>query len=81
MAQLPFEGGCECEAIRYRRSALAFIAYACHRLACQRLTASAFAIRIDVPAEALSVSRGPGFSRTCATGEAHLVPTCRIRHG
>ncbi len=59
MLELPFEGGCACGAIRYRCEAPPFVAYTCHCLECQRLTSSAFATCIQVPAEALSVRGSP----------------------
>ena len=55
---IPFEGGCLCERLRYRGSAQPFVAYTCHCRACQKLTSSAFATCIQVPAESLSVVAG-----------------------
>ena len=54
----PFEGGCLCGAVRYRCSAQPFVAYTCHCRDCQRITASAFATCIQVPAEALEILNG-----------------------
>jgi hypothetical protein len=54
----PFEGGCQCGAVRYRCTAAPFVAYTCHCLDCQHITASAFATCIHVPTEALTVPRG-----------------------
>ena len=56
--QTPFEGGCLCAAIRFRCHAEPFVAYTCHCLACQRLTSSAFATCVQVPAEAVRVLSG-----------------------
>ena len=56
MLEVPFEGGCQCGAVRYRCTAPPFVAYTCHCLECQRLVASAFATCIQVPAEALDVT-------------------------
>jgi hypothetical protein len=53
-----FSGGCSCGAVRYECSAPPFVAYNCHCTACQKLTASAFAFILQVPAEALTISRG-----------------------
>jgi hypothetical protein len=53
-----FSGGCSCGAIRYEYSAPPFVVYNCHCTACQKLTASAFAFILQVPAEALTISRG-----------------------
>ena len=58
MIETPYEGGCQCQSIRYRCSALPFVAYTCHCRACQRLTSSAFATCMQVPAEALELIMG-----------------------
>ena len=58
MIETPYEGGCQCQSIRYRCSALPFVAYTCHCRACQRLTSSAFATYMQVPAEALELIKG-----------------------
>lgn len=58
MLEPPFEGGCQCGAVRYRCDAPPFVAYTCHCRACQRLSGSAFATCIQVPAEALATTRG-----------------------
>ncbi len=63
MLDVPFEGECQCGAIRYRCTAAPFVSYTCHCVACQRLTSSAFATCIQVPAEALSVTEGSASSR------------------
>jgi len=63
MLEPPFEGGCLCGAVRYRCDARPFVAYTCHCRACRRLTASAFATCIQVPAEALAVVRGEPAAR------------------
>ena len=58
MLDVPFAGECQCGAVRYRCTRPPYVSYTCHCLACQRLTSSAFATCIQVPAEALSVE-GP----------------------
>ena len=58
MIETPYEGSCQCQSIRYRCSALPFVAYTCHCRACQRLTSSAFSTCMQVPAEALEVIKG-----------------------
>lgn len=75
MLQVPFAGGCQCEAIRYRCSASPFVAYTCHCLACQRLTASAFATCIQIPAEALTVSQGVVSSRARTSDRGNRLMT------
>jgi hypothetical protein len=58
MMEIPFEGGRRCGAIRYRSAAAPFVAYTCHYLECQKLTSSAFATCLQVPAEAFEVIDG-----------------------
>lgn len=62
MLEVPFEGGCQCGAVTFHCTARPYVSYTCHCRACQRLTSSAFATCIQVPAEAFSV-RGPLASR------------------
>ncbi len=81
MLTAPFEGGCECGAVRYRSTARPFVAYTCHCLACQRITASAFATCMQVPEEALSLSRGSLKERVRKADSGNLLttnfcPTC-----
>jgi len=74
MIELPFEGGCQCEAIRFVCSAPPFVSYTCHCRACQRLTSSAFATCVQVPAEALDVRRGsPAARARIADSGNHLT--------
>jgi len=54
----PFEGACKCGAVRYRCGALPFVSYTCHCRDCQKVTGSAFATCIQVPAEALEFLSG-----------------------
>jgi hypothetical protein len=58
MLTVPYEDGCQCEPLRYRCSAAPFVSYTCHCRACQRITSSAFATCIQVPAEALALTKG-----------------------
>lgn len=81
MLSVPFEGGCECGAARYRCTAPPFVAYTCHCLACQHITASAFATCIQVPEEALRLTRGSLQERvrTADSGTrltTRFCPTC-----
>jgi hypothetical protein len=77
----PFEGGCQCGALRYRCSRPPFVSYTCHCLACQKLTASAFATCIQVPAEAHELLAGdPAFRERVAESGNRLTsafcPAC-----
>lgn len=80
LLSVPFDGGCQCGAVRYRCSASPFVCYTCHCLACQRITASAFATCIQVPAEALEVVSGsPGeFTRTADSGNSLTTSICKV---
>ena len=53
-----FEGGCLCDRLRYRCSAAPFVAYTCHCRACQKVTSSAFATCIQLPAESVTLIAG-----------------------
>lgn len=75
MLEVPFEGGCQCGALRYRCSALPFVSYTCHCVACQRLTSSAFATCIQVPTEALTVLQGSASSRERTAESGNLLTT------
>lgn len=78
MLEAPFEGGCGCEAIRYRCTAAPFVAYTCHCLDCQHLTSSAFATCIQVTAEAFHVTTGSPASRerVAASGSRPSTSFC-----
>jgi hypothetical protein len=75
MLEAPFEGGCQCGALRYRCEADPFVAYACHCLECQHLTSSAFATCIQVPAEALSETSGSSTSRDRVADSGNRITT------
>ncbi len=75
MLEVPFEGGCQCGAVRYRCKAPPFVSYTCHCLACQCLTSSAFATCIQVPAEAFSLLRGTPSSRDRTADSGNQITT------
>jgi hypothetical protein len=54
----PFSGSCSCGAIRYTCSAEPYVSYCCHCTACQKRTASAFGISLQVPSAGLTVDQG-----------------------
>ncbi len=54
----PFSGGCSCGAIRYTCTAEPYVSYVCHCTACQKRTASAFGISLQVPADGLTIDKG-----------------------
>ncbi len=78
--RVPFNGGCQCGAVRYRCTSSPFVCYTCHCRACQHITASAFATCIQVPAEALEVLSGsPGvFTRVADSGNTLTTSICTV---
>lgn len=52
------EGGCACEAVRYRLTDEPMFVHCCHCLNCQRQTGAAFAINLLVEAERVEVLQG-----------------------
>jgi len=79
LLSIPFEGRCQCGAIRYRCTASPFVCYTCHCRVCQRITASAFATCMQVPVEALEILVGnPGsFTRTADSGNILTTTICK----
>src|SRR5437773_11233337 len=56
--KLPFNGGCECGAIRYKCTAEPIMMLKCHCRDCQKVTGSGFAPAILVAREAFRITRG-----------------------
>jgi hypothetical protein len=56
--QLPLTGGCQCRAVRYAIDAAPLALYVCHCTECQKQSASAFALSLPVPREALRITHG-----------------------
>jgi hypothetical protein len=52
------EGGCQCQAVRYRISGEPLVVYACHCTDCQRRSGSAFGMSMIVRREQLEVRIG-----------------------
>jgi len=55
---LPWEGGCQCRAVRYVLRALPLTLYACHCKECQLQSSSAFGLSMRVPAVSVEMT-GP----------------------
>ncbi len=74
----PFDGGCQCGRIRFRCSGRPFVAYTCHCLACQKMTGSAFATCLQVPAEAFQVLAGEPieWERRADSGNRLAISLC-----
>ena len=58
MPTLPLEGGCHCEAIRYRIKAAPLMIYNCHCKNCQRISGGAFSTNVTVAPDALEIASG-----------------------
>ena len=55
---LPMEGGCQCEAIRYKISAEPVVTYVCHCTVCQTQSGSAFGLAARFRKEHFELKRG-----------------------
>lgn len=67
--ELPIYGGCSCDAVRFSITAVPFLVYACHCMACQRRSGSAFGLSMLVNNESFTVTRGaPKFWCRVAAG-------------
>ena len=85
---LPWDGGCQCGAARYRVVARPVSLYCCHCRECQRQSASAFGMSLRVPPAAIEIDwdalalfvRDPG-APTETPGR--FCPACGVRlvHG
>jgi hypothetical protein len=55
---LPWDGGCRCDRVRFRITAPPLLTMACHCPGCQRMSASAFSLSIAVPSDGFAVTQG-----------------------
>jgi len=62
---LSFDGGCDCQLVRYRMMATPLFVHCCHCRWCQRETGSAFALNALIEADYM----------TLLHGEVEVVPT------
>ncbi|MGH6948972.1 MAG: GFA family protein [Kiloniellales bacterium] len=51
-------GGCQCGALRYESAGAPLALYACHCRECQKQSASAFGLSLEVPYAGLRLTRG-----------------------
>lgn len=77
-------GGCQCGEIRYESSGEPVALYVCHCHECQKQSASAFGISLDVPRTGFRVTQGElkYWSRITARGgklRCAFCPTCGSR--
>lgn len=71
---VPFSGGCACGAIRYTCTGEPFVSYLCHCTECQKRTASAFGLSLQVPSAGFTLDKGTPRTRTRIGGSgAELV--------
>lgn len=56
--KLPWDGGCRCGRVRFTVTAPPLITLVCHCRGCQRMTSSAYALGILLPATGFSVTQG-----------------------
>ena len=74
----PLEGGCNCEAIRYRLHAAPMFVHCCHCTWCQRETGSAFALNALIETAHVEVVEGTParFHLASASGKGQDVLRC-----
>lgn len=80
----PYEGGCECGAIRYRITGEPMVVYACHCTICQTQSGSAFGMGFRVTEDQFELTKGTmkSFQRTAASGQVFtnsFCPDCGTR--
>ena len=83
----PFEGGCECGAVRYRITCDPVVIYACHCTVCQSQSGSAFGMAMRIPKEHFHLTKGvlKTFQRDGSKGNVFINSFCgdcgtRIHH-
>ncbi|MBT5435039.1 MAG: GFA family protein [Rhodospirillaceae bacterium] len=81
---LPFEGGCQCGAIRYCVNAIPLTLYCCHCTECQAQSSSAFGMSMLVSGDSLEVDwdATKAWSRPTHSGnviDCHFCPGCGSR--
>lgn len=80
---LPWTGGCQCGAVRYRLSQAPLTLYACHCTECQRQSASAFGLSAWVREPAIEVTGTLAhWARPTDSGRqmhCHFCPHCGTR--
>jgi hypothetical protein len=77
------EGGCACEAVRYRLTSEPLFVHCCHCLNCQRQTGSAFVINVLIEADRVELLAGEPqlVSVPRSGGKTQKIwrcPTCQI---
>jgi hypothetical protein len=83
MSAGPFDGGCDCRAVRYRMTGTPLFVHCCHCRWCQRETGTAFALNAMIETTRVEVLQGaPDLIDTPSnSGKGQKIarcPTCRI---
>jgi hypothetical protein len=55
---IPCEGGCRCDRLRFRISAPPLVTMACHCRGCQKMTGSAFSLSVAIPTQGFAIIKG-----------------------
>lgn len=55
---LPWEGGCRCDRLRFRVTAPPLLTGVCHCTGCQKMSASAFSLTVTLPADGFEILQG-----------------------
>ena len=55
---LPWQGGCRCDRVRFQVNGAPILTSACHCTGCQRMTGGPYSLSIAVPAERFEVIEG-----------------------
>lgn len=81
---MPRTGGCQCGTVRYEIDARPLALYICHCRECQKQSASAFGMSLQVPRAALRVTQGQTASWSRATNSGNRLrcffcPQCGSR--
>ena len=58
MVDLPLEGGCRCDRVRFRVTEAPLLETVCHCRGCQQMTGSAYSTTVTVPTNGFSVIEG-----------------------
>ena len=80
----PYEGGCECGAIRYRITGEPMVVYACHCTICQAQSGSAFGMGFRITEDQFELTKGTlkSFQRVATSGQVFtnsFCPDCGTR--
>jgi hypothetical protein len=83
MSEGPFEGGCDCRAVRYRMASRPMFVHCCHCRWCQRETGASFALNALIESGRVSLLQGqPEIVDTPSnSGKGQKIarcPKCRI---